>query len=135
MKIKSFARLKKEADKWCSEWIRLKDADWKGFNTCYTCGIRKHYKELQAGHYVSRTYLNLRYYEPNLRPQCVTCNIFRKGNMDEYALRLEKETPGILEHLNNWKHRKSTPLKAKDLELIIKEFKEKIKNLTSNTLK
>ncbi len=130
-KNKSIQQLKKIADKWCSEWIRRKYANWKGETACYTCGATKPWKEIQCGHFVSRVYGNLRYYEPNLRPQCYSCNVMRHGNMDEYSLRLERETPGILEELNRWKRMPSTPFTWTGLNETIEDFKMKIKSLST----
>lgn len=128
-KVKSIQQLKKEADRWCSEWIRRKDADREGYCFCFTCGKRDHYKRMQAGHYISRVYGNTRYYEPNLKVQCPACNIFKYGNMEEYAIRLERETPGILEKLHKYKMMPPTPFKAIDLIDLIQDFKNKIKGL------
>jgi hypothetical protein len=128
-KVKGIAQLKKEADKWCSLYVRQKGADLNGMNTCYTCGVKKHFKELQCGHYISRVYGNLRYYEPNLRPQCYSCNVMRHGNMAEYAIRLERETPGILEKLHQAKYLPPSSFKALDLLDLIEIYKQKIKEL------
>ncbi len=84
---------------------------------------------MQCGHYVSRVYSNLRYYEPNLRPQCYGCNIMRHGAMDEYAVNLERETLGILEELNRWKRRGATPFTWTQLNAIIEDFKSKVESL------
>lgn len=129
MKIKSISQLKKLADKHCSEYIRRKYADWQGNVRCYTCPKTAYYKEMQCGHYVSRVYSNTRYYEPNLRVQCYRCNVLLKGNYDEFSLRLERETPGILKTLNDWKHRPSSTNSRQDLLMVIEDFKSKLKNL------
>ena len=128
-KQKGIAQLKKIADKIVSEYVRRKDADFNGYNSCFTCGVKKHYKELQCGHYISRIYGHTRYYLPNLRPQCPACNIFKHGNMDEYALRLERETPGILEELNRWKKMPPTPFNWIELNKLIEDYKQKVKAL------
>lgn len=127
--MKNFSQLKKTADQLCSEYVRRSYADWKGNVQCFTCPKTAHYRQMQCGHYVSRVYTNLRWHLPNLRVQCPGCNIFKKGNMDEYAIRLERETPGILNELNEWKHRPSSPNTRKDLEMVIRDFKDKIKLL------
>lgn len=129
MKQKSISQLKKLADKLCSEYTRRKGASFDGFNYCYTCGVRKHWKELQAGHYISRVYTNTRYYEPNLKPQCYSCNIMKHGAMDEFALRLDGENPGILIKLHQWKHRPTSTNTRGDLLAVIEDFKTKIKEL------
>lgn len=66
----------------------------------------KPWKELQCGHYVSRSHLSLRYDERNCHPQCVGCNIFKSGAMDEYALALVRQYgDGILEELGREKQK------------------------------
>ena len=123
MKEKSISQLKKLADKLCSLYIRTKYADWKGEVRCYTCDKVFTIKTIQCGHYVSRVYTNLRWAEINLRPQCYSCNVMRRGNMDEFAVRLERETPGILKELNDWKHRPSSTNTRQDLLFIIDKYK------------
>lgn len=127
--VKSISQLKDIADELCSEYIRRKYSDWKGEVACFTCGKVKRWQEMQNGHYISRTYNNTRYYDPNLRVQCYSCNVMKHGNYDEFAIRLERETPGILEHLNTWKHRKSTESTRIELIELIFDYKEKIKAL------
>src|SRR3990167_1596747 len=105
IKNKSISQLKKEADKIFSLFIRKKYANWKDEVRCFTCGKTFKISEIQNGHYISRIYTNLRWSEINCRPQCVGCNIFRRGAMDEFAIRLESEKTGTLKLLNDWKHR------------------------------
>jgi hypothetical protein len=89
-KAPSVSSLKKEADAVFSVWVRQHVADQWGRATCFTCGVRKPWRDLQAGHYVSRMHSTLRYDERNVHPQCVGCNIFKHGNLDEYALSLQE---------------------------------------------
>jgi len=49
--------------------------------------------------------------------------------MDEFAIRLEKQTPGILKTLNEWKHRPASANTRQDLVVIIEDFKNKLKTL------
>jgi 5-methylcytosine-specific restriction endonuclease McrA len=124
-KTKSIQQLKKLADKVVSEYIRRRD---KG--VCFTCGNTKEWKYQQAGHFVSRVYGNLRYYEKNINCQCYVCNVMRHGNMDEYAIKLQRKYgPGILEELNKFKKMPTTPFKWTDLNLLINLYKQKIKEL------
>lgn len=107
-----------------SKWIRIKDADWKGFNECYTCGVVKDYRELQAGHY---KHDRLDFDERNLKPQCVKCNHFNSGKLDIYSERLIKEYG--LKWFNKlvkdaWEH---TGYSYEELEKINKDLKEKLK--------
>lgn len=123
---KSISELKKIADELTSLVVRQKYANWKNEVKCYTCDKWLPIKSIQCGHYISRVYSNTRWYEPNLRPQCYSCNIMKKGNMDEFAIRLEREKPGILEELNEWKHRNSSPNTRQDLLVLIEDLKNKV---------
>jgi len=120
---KSVSTLKKELDRVYSIYIRRKYADANGFAECFTCGVRKHWKELQNGHYVSRAHNNTRFDDFNCHVQCAGCNIFKSGNMDMYAIRLrEKYGEGILEELNRRKN-VIKQFTAPELEKLIAQYK------------
>jgi len=119
---KTITQLKKTADKIFSKYIRARDA-----GICFTCGIKKEPKQQQNGHYVSRSHNNTRFDEENCHCQCMQCNIFKSGNMDEYALKLQRKYgKGILEKLNKKKqiHKSWTEQELMDL---IKTYKNKLK--------
>ena len=78
-KLKSIGYLKRKADTLFSIFIRNRE------KYCYICGS---VKNLQAGHFVSRSYLFLRYDEDNVHTCCLACNVFKNGNMALYALRI-----------------------------------------------
>lgn len=121
----SIQKLKPIADKYFSLYARTyysKD----GICECYTCGRKFLIKGCDCGHYISRTCGNLRYDLRNVRPQCYWCNRFCEGKKDEFGLRLERETPGILQELNKWKYI-ITPFKVGDLVEIINNYKNKLK--------
>jgi hypothetical protein len=97
----SLAALKKKLDRVFSIFIRKRD---KG--VCFTCDKKLPWKQQQNGHYISRGVLILRWDERNCNCQCVGCNIFKNGNMAEYAIRLmKKHGPAILVDLDRekWK--------------------------------
>jgi hypothetical protein len=99
-KKKSVSQLKKEADAVFSRYIRYSAADHAGNARCVTCGVVKHWKELQNGHYERRSVNSLRYDERNCHPQCPGCNIFKGGNYPRYAqFMLQTYGPTILEEL------------------------------------
>lgn len=93
-----------------------------GFNTCFTCGTRKPWKELQCGHYISRSYYSLRYNEINCNPQCVACNVFKKGNLETYTIRLmDKYGDNILRKLDKIRWEK-VPMTRQGLFEIIQKY-------------
>ncbi len=128
-KEKSISQLKKIADKLTSELVRRSYANWKEEVRCYTCDKIFTVKTIQCGHFVSRVYTNTRWLLSNLRPQCYSCNVMKNGNLEEFAARLERESPGIVIELNNWKHRPSSSNTRNDLLSLIEVLENKIKKL------
>lgn len=90
-KRKSVKSLKNKLDKLFSEVVRREAADHKGYTWCVTCGKIAPWKELHCGHYISRSHLSTRYDEINTAPQCISCNIFKSGNMPSFTLYLQKK--------------------------------------------
>ena len=65
------SKLVKKLDTVFSQWVRLSNADSKGYCTCITCNKESHWKEIQAGHFQSRKHYSIRWSELNVFPQCV----------------------------------------------------------------
>jgi Bacteriophage Lambda NinG protein len=83
-----------------SKYIRLKYSDKEGLCKCFTCGTSKHYTLLQAGHFIPRASMYLRFdTSRNLRPQCEHCNCILHGNLATYKEQLEIEQPGVTDIL------------------------------------
>jgi hypothetical protein len=68
------AKWKAKADKWFSEWIRLRDAGPDGRVKCCTCSHTNHWRYLQCGHFVTRGHQSTRFDEQNCNTQCRGCN-------------------------------------------------------------
>ena len=73
--------LKKKLDVAFSDYIRYRG----DYVKCVTCGKVAPPKEMQAGHYISRSCMALRWDERNVFIQCIGCNIFKKGAYPEYT--------------------------------------------------
>lgn len=129
-KTKTVSQLKKKADAVFSQYIRQKYADpHTGLVACVTCGVSKPIKEMQAGHYETRGTNYLRFDERNVHPQCVGCNVFKKGNYPRYAtFMVGRYGPGILEQLEE-EAKVLTQFKPYQLEEIISLYKAKIDSL------
>jgi hypothetical protein len=54
--------------------VRLKAADKDGICQCVTCPTRKHWKEMQGGHFIERGRASTKCIEQNINPQCPYCN-------------------------------------------------------------
>ena len=125
-KLKSVSQLKKLADAAHSQEVRLRDSDKNGLATCITCGVKRPWKELQCGHFVSRRVNSLRYDEQNTNAQCYSCNVMRYGEQYAYARALDlKYGDGTADKLHA--QRFSTHSFTRDeLQKIIDEAKESI---------
>lgn len=124
-KKKSLKYLKKELDRVYSLYIRWTGAK-EGRNKCFTCSTELPVKELQDGHYESRRYLALRYFDGNNHPQCFQCNIRLKGNYTVYALKMiEKYGKEHLDFLAIKKHN-TVKWTAFEYQLLIDEYQEKV---------
>lgn len=87
------SKLKKLKDKcWklCSQYTRLKYAKNDKVQ-CYTCGIVKPVKKMQAGHGISGRTNSILFEDKVLRPQCYGCNVGRGGNYEVFVLKLIQE--------------------------------------------
>lgn len=121
--------LKAKLDRLFSEYIRLRDTNENGYGKCISCGKIIHYKEGDAGHYVNRSIMSLRYDEKNVNLQCRHCNRFLEGNMIGYNHGLvEKYGDGVINYL---RIKKSNICKIGrvEYEILIKEYQVKIKEL------
>ena len=87
--MKSISKLKKELDKWFSLYIRLRDADDLGFVKCYTSGRYYHYKNIHAGHFMSRKSHSTRWDEVNVQPQSAADNLFGQGQQYKFGKELD----------------------------------------------
>jgi len=75
-----------------SLWIRQKYAK-DGYVECITCPAKKHWREMQAGHFVPRGSKKVKFDEKNVHPQCGACNGFRMKHgtaVYEYGIRIDE---------------------------------------------
>ena len=123
MKKPTVAKLKKEADRLYSIKLRQSASNSRGFVKCYTCPVTKNWKEMQCGHYESRSNNATRFEPKNTKVQCVGCNLFKSGNKTVFALNLVKEYgQGVLGELRK-KAQSVKQFNIKELQGMIKELK------------
>jgi len=100
-----FGRFASEVAKDLQKAIRMESADEYGMCVCVTCGKRQHYKEMDAGHYISRKHTAALLVEDNIHVQCKHCNNWLGGNLDAYAEYLtENYGPEKIAELRKLKH-------------------------------
>lgn len=79
-----FKALHKKAWDLQSQYIRQLE---KGI--CFTCGVTKPWKEMQAGHYIHGNRMDFDVL--NIHCQCPRCNTYLSGNLGIYAERMIAE--------------------------------------------
>lgn len=119
------------ADKWFSKFIRIRDAYDSGFCSCITCGVPRHWKGIQCGHYMKRGKIMTRFNEQNCHAQCATCNGQNEGEQGIHGLKIDEMyglgTAQNLVNLSKIRGAKEyTKLALKD---IAKEYRLKAKKL------
>ena len=125
----TISKLKKKLDSLFSQYTRLRNVDHLGRVKCFTCGVEKHWKEQQAGHFQSRSHHSTRWDEVNVQVQCVKCNMFRQGEQYKFGMYLDqKYGEGTAEELEI-RSKTIVKLNRTDYEEAIKRYKQKIKEL------
>jgi hypothetical protein len=119
--------LKKKLWKLVSEYVRRNGADENGYNECYTCGAKKHWKELDCGHYIHRDALD--YEINNLRPQCTHCNRFAHGHLDVYSEKLAKEIGYEEIELMRQRSKQVKKWTIQELEDLIQTYKDTLNHM------
>lgn len=118
-RLSSMRALRYKLDRIFSAYIRCRDARDGGMGPCATCHKMISYRKGHCGHYIKRQHLGTRWDERNAALQCVSCNTYRGGAMDEFAFYLlRRYGPYILEELRMLKHRVWKPTREELLQLI-----------------
>ena len=130
---KSLSHVKKDTWVLFSKYIRLRDClkttGCTSFGLCITCGKRYHLKLLQAGHFISRSYLATRWDTDNVKNQCVGCNIFGGGKPLDFEENLRSELGNKRVDALKKKRHEITILTPNWYEERIVMYKELLKNL------
>lgn len=146
-KLKSLSELKREADKYFGHYIRLRDSEFiddTWVARCISCerpyivyyfdGLKWRWgRQEEAGHFVGRGNLCLRYDEENVNDQCTRCNKWLTGNNAAYAAALDiKYGKGtaqkLIDKAQKTKYYKCT---RQELELVIQDSKDQINFILS----
>jgi len=120
------SKLVKKLDTVFSQYIRLSNADNNKNCICVTCNKTFFWKEIQAGHFMSRKHYSIRWDERNVKPQCAGCNVFRYGEQYKYSLYLgNKLSEKLLEE-----SRKLVKFTNVELEEMIQKYSQRLKKFT-----
>ena len=126
------SKLKKELDRVFSLFIRQRYKNHNETVMCFTCGTKGHWKTMDCGHFQGRANIRTRWSELNCQVQCKRCNIFKNGEQFKFGLYLDQQYgPGTAEELHQQAMRPHKLLQW-ELQDLIDQYKEKIKELTSD---
>lgn len=133
---KELGKWKKKAWKYFSIYIRTRDCikttGSPEYGMCVTCDRRFHFKELQAGHYVSGRNNAVLFDEDLVHAQCMRCNVWLHGNLSAYAVfmysKYTKRQMAEFELLRA----QVLPLKKHDYIEIAQRYKDKADRLLEN---
>ena len=129
-KANSISVLKIKLWKIVSEYIRRRDSDKEWIWKCCTCDTRKHWKELQAWHYIPSWSSSFhRYNDTNIHIQCFQCNVRKHWNLIEYRpFMIENYWLTHVEELYETRNNISK-LWSMEIQDLIKEYTIKLNNL------
>lgn len=120
----------KTLDRWFSKFIRLRDSK-DGVFTCCSCGQIKPYDKADAGHFINRRWMAVRWNETNVHAQCSSCNRFDEGNAAGYAMfMIRKYGESHVDYLQGVK-RDVAKYSDFELELMTKDYRQRVKDLTN----
>lgn len=120
--MRSRGSLIKEADRVFSIHVRRRGETF-GYNHCYTCGRYLPFEELQAGHYIPRRYIGVRWHPLNVWPQCNTCNVEKSGNIEVYKRKLTSQFSELAVEALWDLARSGDSLTEVDIKELIKKYK------------
>lgn len=117
---------KKKADRYFSQYIRLRDSK-NGRAVCCTCGVST--IQFDAGHFISRSYESTRYDEQNAHAQCLSCNRFKHGKQFEHSMHIDRVYGAGTADKIYIKSKMLCKRKHADYEWIAQEYKQKVDDL------
>ena len=126
--VDSIQELILDNDRVVSRYIRLRDMEKDGKITCYCCNKRVLWTKAHAMHFINRQHIATRFLLANLKSGCFTCNVEKRGNLEVYAEKLEKETPGIVEWLIEQSTTITNTTRTELKELLI-DFQDKLRRV------
>lgn len=118
--------LKKKAWELLSKAIRLESRERDGLVSCVTCGRRKRWKEMQAGHFISGRVNSILFDERGIHPQCSGCNCIHHGRVLEYRdYMLQRYGEAVIDELRANKNIPRT-FSADELTEMIAGYQERV---------
>lgn len=134
-KKKSLSKLREKLWTFTSKYVRLSAADADGYCSCVTCGLVRHWKEMQAGHFIAKAQGNATAWDlRNIHVQCYRCNINLGGNGAEYyPFMIATYGQDVVDELRALSHT-SVKLYASDYDDMIDDISNRLSKLASKAV-
>lgn len=121
----SYSELIHKLDQEVSFYVRVHYMDGNMIS-CFTCGNPHSFEETDAGHYIPRKHLSVRFDLRNIRPQCRRCNRFGEGEHWTFRKNLvdqigEESVRDLEEISDRWGEKRTQPVE--ELIELIKEYR------------
>ena len=123
---------KDKADKYFSEFIRLRDSDEQGMVTCVTCSHRGHWRQLQNGHWITRGHEATRFDELNCNTQCRGCNYNGGQHLRHEAAIVRKHGAEAVQKLTD-KARATCHRTALDYKFLAETYRSRVEHIRKNS--
>ena len=101
---------------------------------CFTCGVEKPFKELQAGHFRPGRHNSNLFSEKGVHAQCKQCNIWKYGNELEYRKAIIKLYGEGYDEVLEQEAREIKKYSISDLINIAECYKMKVEELLNENL-
>jgi hypothetical protein len=93
----------KELDGLFSEWLRRGNSV-NGKCECFICGRKARWQEMQAGHYIDRDQMSLRFDIRNVHVVCPSCNLWDQHHQIRFRNAIQhKQGPEVLSFIESKK--------------------------------
>ena len=118
----------KKLDSIFSKYIRRRFSE-DDIATCYTCGKKDHWKNLQCGHFMSRRFFSTRWDDKNCQVQCKSCNIFRYGEQYIFGVNLDNEFGDGTAEMLEFDSKQLLKISMPQLKILILKYEELVKEM------
>jgi len=113
-----------------SKYIRLRDRI-KGseYCKCATCPKSHHWKDMDAGHFISRRHKATKYNEKNVLAQCPYCNRFNQGKQYEMSFEVNRRFGTGTTDLLLAKSKQAYKLHSFEIKELGEYYRDKVKEM------
>lgn len=132
----STAALVRKLDKIFSLYIRLRDSAAYNYQyfRCISCGQIKPFKQMDCGHFISRTHQATRFDEENAHGECRFCNRFSADHIIAYQRNLEAKIGKDRVDMLLARGRMTKKWSAFELQLLIKHYQQEVDKMQGKSI-